>query len=49
MPQSNKAQCLICCQPRRQHLYLTMRNDLLQQLLGPYNADEVDPNDVVVS
>ena len=24
-----------------------MRNDLLRQLLGPYNADEVDPNDVV--
>lgn len=27
-------------------LYLTMRDDLLQQLLGPYNADTVDSNDI---
>ena len=28
-------------------LYLTTRDDVLQQLLGPYNADEIDSNDVV--
>ena len=28
-------------------IYLTMRHNLLQQLLGPYNADEVDANDIV--
>ena len=27
-------------------LYLAMRDDLLQQLLGPYNADIIDSNDV---
>ena len=27
-------------------LYLTMRDDQLQQLLGPYNADTIDSNDV---
>lgn len=27
-------------------LYLTMRDDPLQQLFGPYNADEIDSNDI---